>query len=80
MAGIQHLYDLYEKDPKFVEKMLNSEVEVEEKLCGSRFSFEKKEGNEMKFYKRNDSSPITKIDRTLAKYYEKDIAAIMLKL
>ena len=32
MAGIQHLYDIYKKDPKFVEKLLDSNVEVEEKL------------------------------------------------
>ena len=73
MAGIQHLYDIYKKDPKFVEKLLDSNVEVEEKLDGSRFGFEVKEGDVMKFFKRNDSAPITKIDRTLAKYYEKAI-------
>jgi len=73
MAGIQHLYDIYKKDPKFVEKLLDSEVEVEEKLDGSRFGFEVRGGNEMKFFKRNDSVPITRIDRTLAKYYEKAI-------
>jgi hypothetical protein len=73
MAGISHLYDIYKKDPKFVEKLLDSEVEVEEKLDGSRFGFEVKEGNEVKFFKRNDSAPISKIDRTLARYYEKAI-------
>lgn len=74
MAGINHLFDIYKKDPKFVEKLLDSDVEVEEKLDGSRFGFEVKEGNEMKFFKRNDSVPITKIDRTLARYYEKAIS------
>jgi hypothetical protein len=73
MAGISHLYDIYKKDPKFAEKLLDSEVEVEEKLDGSRFGFEVKEGNDVKFFKRNDSVPITKIDRTLARYYEKAI-------
>jgi hypothetical protein len=73
MAGIQHLYDIYHKDPKFVEDLLDSTVVAEEKLNGSRFGFEVGEGNVLKFYKRNDSSPITKIDRTLAKYYEKAI-------
>lgn len=74
MAGINHLYDLYKNDPKYVENLLDTEIEVEEKLDGSRFSFETQEGNELKFFKRNDSVPITKIDRTLAKYYEKAIA------
>jgi len=74
MAGISHLYDIYKKDPKFVEKLLDSHVEAEEKLDGSRFGFEVREDGEMKFFKRNDSAPITKIDRTLAKYYEKAIS------
>jgi hypothetical protein len=74
MAGINHLYDIYTKDPKFVEKLLDSEVEIEEKLMGSRFSFEVNDGDVLKFFKRNDSSPITKIDRTLARYYEKAIS------
>lgn len=74
MAGINHLYDLYKSDPKFVETLLDSEIEVEEKLDGSRFSFEVANGTELKFFKRNDSVPITKIDRTLARYYEKGIA------
>jgi hypothetical protein len=74
MAGINHLYDIYKKDPKFVDKLLDSKVEVEEKLDGSRFAFEVKEGGEKKFFKRNDSAPITKIDRTLARYYEKAIS------
>jgi hypothetical protein len=74
MAGINHLYDLYKEDPKFVENLLDSEIEVEEKLNGSRFSFELVNGDEFKFYKRNDSAPITKIDRTLARYYEKAIS------
>lgn len=74
MAGINHLYDLYKSDPKFVETLLDSEIEVEEKLDGSRFSFELSNGSELKFFKRNDAVPITKIDRTLARYYEKGIA------
>jgi hypothetical protein len=74
MAGIAHLYDIYKKDPKFVDNLLDSEIEVEEKLDGSRFSFELVDGTDLKFYKRNDSAPITKIDRTLARYYEKAIA------
>jgi hypothetical protein len=73
MAGIQHLYDIYKKDPKFVENLLDTSIEVEEKLDGSRFGFEVKDGGDLKFFKRNDSAPITKIDRTLARYYEKAI-------
>lgn len=74
MAGINHLYDIYTKDPKFVENLMKSEVEVEEKLMGSRFGFEVNNGDVPKYYKRNDSSPITKIDRTLARFYEKAIS------
>jgi hypothetical protein len=74
MAGINHLYDIYTKDPKFVEGLLNGEVEIEEKLQGSRFGFEVVDDDVPKFYKRNDTSPITKIDRTLARYYEKAIS------
>lgn len=74
MAGISHLYDLYKKDPKFVESLLSKEIEVEEKLDGSKFSVEAESDEKFKFFKRGDSSPITKIDRTLARYYEKAIA------
>jgi len=73
MAGLSSLYEIYKKDPKFVEKLLSTVVDVEEKLDGSRFGFEVREGNEMKFFKRNDSVPLTKIDRTLGRYYEKAI-------
>lgn len=73
MAGISHLYDLYKKDPKFVESLLSKEIEVEEKLDGSKFSVEV-DDEKFKFFKRGDASPITKIDRTLARYYEKAIS------
>ena len=72
MAGINYLYDEYKKDPSRVEKLLDSNIEITEQLDGSRFLMQVAEGNELKFYKRNDAL-ITKIDRTLAKYYEKAI-------
>jgi len=74
MAGINHLYDLYKKDPKYVEKLLDKDLTCEEQLDGSRFSAELNDADEFKFFKRNDSAPITKIDRTLARYYEKAIS------
>lgn len=72
MAGISFLYEEYKKDPKKVEKLLESKIEIAEKLDGSRFQVQSEEGGRLSYYKRKDV-PISKIDRTLAKYYEKAI-------
>lgn len=72
MPGISYLYEEYKKDPERVEKLLNEKIEVTEKLDGSRFLVQSKEGGELSFFKRKDMS-ITKIDRALSKYYEKAI-------
>lgn len=74
MAGIAHLTDIYRKKGKdFVDKLFDNYVTINEKLDGSAFSFEKSAGNELFYYKRNNSNPISMVDRTLAKYYEKPI-------
>lgn len=71
MAGIAYLYEEYKKDPKRVEQLLDEDIEISEKLDGSRFSVQASTGS-LSFFKRKDMS-ITKIDRTLSKYYEKAI-------
>lgn len=78
MAGISHLYDLYNKKGKdFVEKLLNSFVTVNEKMDGSSFIFGRdQQTGKFNFYKRDQRNPITLVDRTLMKYYEKPIQYI----
>lgn len=75
MAGITHLYDLYNKKGKdFVDNLLNSYVTVNEKMDGSAFIFERDlDTGKFNFYKRDQRNPITLVDRTLMKYYEKPI-------
>ena len=68
--GINFLYEEYKKDPQRIEKLLNGKIEISEKLDGSRFQVQNDESNSLKFFKRRDV-PISKIDRTLSKYYEK---------
>lgn len=72
MAGINFLTEIYKKDPDKVEKLLDSSLEISEKLDGSRFLIQRADGNKLAFFKRKDIS-ISKIDRTLSKYYEKAI-------
>ncbi len=75
MSGITHLYDLYNKKGKdFVDNLLNSYVTVNEKMDGSAFIFERdQDTGKFNFYKRDQRNPITLVDRTLMKYYEKPI-------
>jgi hypothetical protein len=72
MKGISYLYEEYKKDPSRIEKLLGEKIEITEKLDGSRFLVQALEGGTLAFYKRKDMS-ISKIDRTLSKYYEKGI-------
>ena len=72
MGSISFLYEEYKKDPKRVEKLLAGKIEISEKLDGSRFQVQADEGGKLTYFKRKDA-PISKIDRTLAKYYEKAI-------
>lgn len=78
MAGISHLYDLYNKKGKdFIEKLLNSFVTINEKMDGSAFVFDRDlQSGKFNFYKRDQRNPITLVDRTLMKYYEKPIQYI----
>ncbi len=70
--AINYLYEEYKKDPQRIEKLLEEKIEITEKLDGSRFLAQAQEGGTLSFYKRKDMS-ISKIDRTLSKYYEKAI-------
>lgn len=78
MAGINHLYDIYnKKGSDFVDQLFNQFVTINEKMDGSAFSFERdRETGKFKFYRRDQRNPITLIDRTLMKYYEKPIQYI----
>lgn len=78
MSGITHLYELYNKKGKdFIDSLLNSYVTINEKIDGSAFIFERdEESGKFKFYKRDQRNPITLVDRTLMKYYEKPIQYI----
>ena len=78
MSGINHLYDIYNKKGKeFIDQLFNTYVTVNEKMDGSAFTFERdKETGKFKFYRRDQRNPITLVDRTLMKYYEKPIQYI----
>jgi len=78
MAGINHLYDIYnKKGSDFVNQLFNQFVTINEKMDGSAFSFERdKETGKFKFFRRDQRNPITLVDRTLMKYYEKPIQYI----
>jgi len=76
MAGISHLQEIYKKKGKdFINKLFDSFVTVNEKLDASAFGIEKDPltGNIL-YYKRNTESPISKVDRTLMRYYERPIS------
>lgn len=76
MAGITHLTDIYRKKGKeFINKLFDNFVTINEKIDGSAFSVEKSYiSNELEFFKRNNRTPISMIDRTLAQFYERPIA------
>ena len=78
MSGINHLYDIYnKKGQEFVDQLFNTFVTVNEKMDGSAFTFERdKETGKFKFFRRDQRNPITFVDRTLMKYYEKPIQYI----
>jgi len=78
MAGIKNLNEIFQKKGKdFTENLFNSEVTITENLDGSAFSFEKDFiGDKISFYKKDQSNPITKVDRVLMSYYEKPILYI----
>jgi phosphopantetheine adenylyltransferase len=78
MSGIKHLSEIYKKQGSaFLDDLFSREVIVSEKLNGMSFSFEKSffDGT-IYFYKRDQNTPISKIDRVLMKYYENPISFI----
>jgi hypothetical protein len=78
MAGINHLYDLYnKKGADFIQSLFSQYVTINEKMDGSAFSFERdSDTGKFNFYRRDQRNPITLVDRTLMKYYEKPIQYI----
>lgn len=74
MAGIIHLSDIYSKKGKeFLENLFSSSLVVTEKADGSAIFFQKTD-NELLFFKRDDRKPLSRLDRTLMKFYEKPIS------
>jgi hypothetical protein len=73
MAGISFLYEEYQKNPDRIEKLLDSEIVISEKLDGSRFQVQKDASGSLIYFKRKDIE-ITRIDRTLSRYYEKAVS------
>lgn len=78
MAGIKYLTEIYKKQGKeFLDNLFKKTVVITEMLNGSSFAFEKNiDDDEISFYKRDQLNPISKIDRTLMKYYEAPIRYI----
>jgi phosphopantetheine adenylyltransferase len=78
MAGINHLYDLYnKKGADFIQALFSQYVTINEKMDGSAFSFERDHNTgKFNFYRRDQRNPITLVDRTLMKYYERPIQYI----
>ncbi len=76
MAGLQHLFDFYNKKGKeFIKDLLNKELIVTEKPDGSIFSVQQGV-NGLNFYKRDDRQPISVLDRTIISLYEPPIKYI----
>jgi phosphopantetheine adenylyltransferase len=78
MAGINHLYDLYnKKGADFIQALFSQYVTINEKMDGSAFSFERDAyTGKFNFYRRDQRNPITIVDITLMKYYERPIQYI----
>ena len=75
MAGLQHLFDVYNKQGKdFIDSLFNKKLTVSEKPDGSVLSFQQRLDGGLDFFKRDDRQPISKIDRTLMSLYEPPIA------
>lgn len=74
-VGIPHLSNIYkEKGRDFIKSLFSKRVTINEKLDASAFGVERNPiSGGFDFYKRNSKNPITKIDRTLMRYYEKPI-------
>src|SRR3989304_6571260 len=75
MAGITNLTEIYKKKGKdFIQSLFDKFVTVNEKMDASAFGIEKNQSTKkLEFFKRNTEIPISLIDRTLMKLYEKPI-------
>ena len=75
-GGIKSLTDIYNKNGReFVDKLFSQYVTINEKLDASAFGMEKDPiTGGLNYYKRNTEVPISKVDRTLMRYYEGPIA------
>ncbi len=75
-SGIPALDDIiHNYSREFVDKLFSNKVTVNEKLDASAFGVEKNLiSGQLDFYKRNTEVPISKVDRTLMRYYEGPIA------
>ena len=71
--AINLLTEIYQKrGDEFIQKLLSLKVYIYEKMAGSAFSFEYKNGSFI-FYKKNTNISISNIDRLLMKHYEAGI-------
>jgi len=71
MQELSNIYNSLSKES--INSLFDNYVVITEKLSGSSFSFQSKNGN-LNFYKGN--RPITLVDRTLMNYYEDAISHI----
>ena len=74
MAELQSLKSIFQKEGlQFIQKLFDNFVIVTEKVGGTRFAFEKRDGN-LIFYKKDGE--VSKVDRTLSGIYEQPIRYI----
>ena len=73
MKEIKDFYN--ELGQEFLDKILNSQIKVSEKLTGTKFGF-RKNGDAIEYYGRDKRSPLSPVDRTLSSLYEKPIEYI----
>lgn len=67
--AIKNLYDLYrQKSSDFIEKLMRSNVVIDDDVNGSFFSAKKSANNSWVYYKKG--SQITLIERTISRFYE----------
>lgn len=71
---MKELVDLYNSAGKeFLDNLFKYYTVVSEKVSGTSISFEKKSSRTIVFYKGNRETRISKVERTLIKYYEEPI-------
>lgn len=66
---------LTKKGEDFLNKLFTMNVAIYEKFSGSSFSFEIR-NKKMYFYRKDNTKPLNKIDRTINKFYEQPILYI----